>query len=85
MGHAVAEANDHQSEPARPDVVSDLSAFRLGQIAGSTIASLSPDSNPELLIHLAIAKRPEDIHSTILSINAGYAALNMASAAASAT
>ena len=98
-----AEANGHQPEPepTHPptynlaDVVPDLSAFVsdvLGRNAasGSAVASF-PSS--ELLIQLALAKKLENIHATILSIKAkadhaqqvASSALNMASAAASAS
>ena len=80
------------------DVVSDLSSFVssvLGCAAGSAIDTLAPDSTqtPALLIQLAFAKKLQDIHTTILSVKAkadhaqqvASTALNMASAAASAS
>ena len=73
-----AEANGHQPEPepTHPptcnlaDVVPDLSAFVsdvLGRNAGSAVVYF-PSS--ELLIQLALAKKLENIHATILSIEA---------------
>ena len=80
------------------DVVSDLSSFVssvLGCAAGSAIDTLLPDSTqtPALLIQLALAKKLQDVHTTILSVKAkadhaqqvASTALNMASAAASAS
>ena len=89
-----------EPEPAYPstynlaDVVPDLSAFvsdMLGRNAGSSVASFPFSS--ELLIQLALAKKLENIHATILSIKAKAdhaqqvpsSALNMASAATSAS
>ena len=75
MGGAEAGGRQHEPEPACPsapcslaDGVPDLSAFVpdvLGRNAGSAVASLP--SSPGLLIQLALAKRLEDIHTTILS------------------
>ena len=102
MNDAEAEAIAHQLAPdCTPafnpaDVVSDLSSFVssvLGCTAGSTISTLSPDPTPELLIQLALAKKLQDIHATILSVKAkadhaqqvASSALNMASAAVNAS
>ena len=100
MSDAVANGRQPEPEPTRPstpynlaDVVPDLPASVsdvLGRNVGSAVASLP--SSPELLIHLALAKKLEDIHTTILSVKAkadhaqqvASSALDMASVTASA-
>ena len=83
MCDAASIAHQLSSEaPASPaalnpdDVVSDLSSFVssvLGCVAGSAIDTLPPDSTqtPALLIQLAIAKKLQDIHTTILTAEEG--------------
>ena len=104
MHDATAEAEAHgQPELAHPpapssaynpaDVVPDLTAFvsgLLGPLAGTTVAAIDKYT-PDLLIHLALVKKLELIHATLLSVKAkadhaqqtATSALNVASAAAS--
>ena len=100
MKDAEAEVIAHQLAPDctafnPADVVSDLSSFVssvLGCNAGSAISTFSPDPT-RTLIQLALAKKFQDIHATILSVKAkanhaqqvASSALNMASAAVSAS
>ena len=76
MNDAKAKAIAHQLAPActpafnPADAVYDLSPFVssvLGCSAGSAISTLSPDPT---LIQLALAKKLQDIHATILSVKA---------------
>ena len=74
------------------DVVPDLTAFvsgLLGPAAGSIVASIESPT-PDLLIHLALVRKLELIHATVLSVKAkadhahqvAISALNVASTAA---
>ena len=101
MNDAEAEATQQLASEAftafnLADTVSVLSSFvssMLGCDAGSKVGSIPPvtSSSPDLLIQLAIAKKLEDIHATVLRVKAkadhaqqvASTTLNMASVAAS--